>query len=134
MAGYVLDTSAIVTLLFSEEGDDVVHDVLYTGEDIYLPFIAMMEVQYKILRARPDRYDDYMAYLDSWPAAVVESDPGWGRSAAEIKVPGKVSLADAWMAALALNRDATLVHKDREFEAVEDLKTLQLPYKAGRAP
>ena len=129
MAGYVLDSSAIVTLLFSEEGDETVREVLNTGENVLLPFIAMMEVQYKILRARPDRFDDYMAYLDSWPAAVVESDPEWGRYAAEIKVPGKVSLADAWMAALALNRDAVLVHKDREFESVDELKMLSLPCK-----
>jgi predicted nucleic acid-binding protein len=133
LAGYVLDSSAIMTVLFSEEGDDTVQGVLRTGEQIYVPFIAMMEVQYKILRSRPDRYDDYMAYLESWPAEVVESTPGWCRGAAEIKVPGKVSLADAWMAALALDRDATLVHKDREFESVDDLKTLQLPYETRPA-
>lgn len=133
MAGYVLDSSAIVTVLFSEEGDETVKRVLKMGEQVYVPFIAMMEVQYKILRARPDRYDDYMAYLESWPAEVVESTPDWCRGAAEIKVPGKVSLADAWMAALALARDATLVHKDREFESVEELKTLQLPYKTRSA-
>ena len=133
MAGYVLDTSAIVTVLFSEEGDETVQRVLQTGEEICVPFIAMMEVQYKILRSRPDRYDDYMAYLESWPTDIVESNPGWARNAAEIKVPGKVSLADAWMAALALERDATLVHKDREFESVEDLKTMQLPYETRSA-
>ena len=53
---------------------------------------------------------------------VVESDPDWRSAAAGVKSRGRISIADAWVASLALMRDAKLVHKDPEFDAVEELK------------
>jgi predicted nucleic acid-binding protein len=51
-------------------------------------------------------------------------------SANKLKVKYRISVADAWIAALAKERNATLVHKDPEFEQIEDrLKILHLPYK-----
>ena len=42
----------------------------------------------------------------------------------------RISVADAWIAALAKDRNATLVHKDPEFEQVEaEVQVLKLPYK-----
>ena len=49
--------------------------------------------------------------------------------AAEIKARFRLSLADAWIAASALLLDAVLVHKDPEFERVDDLRQELLPYK-----
>ena len=46
--------------------------------------------------------------------------------AARIKGGGQLSLADAWMAALALLRDAQLVHQDPEFDNVADLRSVKL--------
>jgi predicted nucleic acid-binding protein len=66
--------------------------------------------------------------LDAWPVESVESYLSWRRAAARVKAQGKVSFAAAWVAALALLRDAELVHKDPEFDAVTGLKTLRLPY------
>ena len=38
--------------------------------------------------------------------------------------------ADAWIAALALERNAILIHKDPEFDQTEDeFEVLRLPYK-----
>ena len=49
--------------------------------------------------------------------------------AASIKATHRLSLADAWIAATALELDATLVHKDPEFEKLLELKEERLPYK-----
>jgi len=50
----------------------------------------------------------------------------------ELKAAYRLSVADAWIAALAKERGATLVHKDPEFEQVEAvLEVLKLPYKVG---
>jgi len=47
-----------------------------------------------------------------------------------LKAAYRLSFADAWIAATAIFYDATLVHKDPEFEQLEDkLKALKLPYK-----
>ena len=43
---------------------------------------------------------------------------------------GGIDGSDAWIAALAKERNATLVHKDPEFEQVEGtIQALRLPYK-----
>ena len=49
------------------------------------------------------------------------------RRAAEIKALNALSLADAWIAAAAIEHDAVLVHKDPEFKALAlDQKVLPL--------
>lgn len=53
-------------------------------------------------------------------------------SSGGLKADHRLSVADAWIAALAEERGATLVHKDPEFEQVEaTIKVLKLPYKVG---
>lgn len=51
------------------------------------------------------------------------------QKAAEVKACYPMSLADAWIAAAAILTDATLVHKDPEFENLSSLPQLRLPYK-----
>ncbi len=128
MAGYVLDTSAVMAVLFDEDGADIVRDVVYGSERVHLPFIVLMEVEYKLLQQKPDVTEDALTILDAWPVDVVESYYGWRRRSALVKAGGKLSFADAWIASLALLADAALVHKDPEFETVDGLKQLRLPY------
>lgn len=129
MAGHVLDTSAIVAYLYDEDGSDIAEAVIFDErEPVLLPFIALMEVEYRLLRELGDGASDQISMLLNWPIDVVESNPEWRSLAARIKMPGRISLADAWVAALALMNDAALVHKDPEFESVPGLKELRLPY------
>jgi len=47
-----------------------------------------------------------------------------------MKAKHRISVADAWIAALAQESSATLVHKDPEFEVMGDqIQVLKLPYK-----
>jgi predicted nucleic acid-binding protein len=92
-----------------------------------------MEVEYKLLRELPAETSEQMATLLNWPIQIVESTAIWRGAAARIKAPGKISFADAWVAALALLSDAELVHKDPEFDAVPSLKALRLPYDRDSA-
>jgi predicted nucleic acid-binding protein len=133
LAGYVFDTSAIMSVLYREDGGQQVEDLFDGDDELLMPFISVMEVQYKLLRDRPESANELMATLASWPAQTVESDPVWREGAAIVKARGKLSVADAWVASLALMQDAVLVHKDPEFDAVPDLKHLRLPYKETRA-
>jgi predicted nucleic acid-binding protein len=132
LAGYVIDTSAIMSVLFREEGGQRVEELFDQDEQILLPFVSIMEAQYKLLRDRPESANEMMAILATWPAEIIESDPVWREGAAIVKSRGRLSFADAWVASLALMRDAVLVHKDPEFDAVQDLKHLRLPYKETR--
>lgn len=49
--------------------------------------------------------------------------------AASVKATHALSVADAWIAATALELSATLVHKDPEFEQLPLLNEERLPYK-----
>lgn len=92
-----------------------------------VPFIALMEVEYVLLRrVRSEHAAAALSTLENWPVSVVESTAAWRHEAAKIKAGGGLSLADAWVAALATLSDAQLVHKDPEFEKVRGLKSMRL--------
>jgi len=66
------------------------------------------------------------------PILRAESTEALGILAAEMKATHHLSVADAWIAALARERGAILVHKDPEFEQIEaTVRVLKLPYKIG---
>ncbi len=68
--------------------------------------------------------DDLVSELDE--PTVLQAD--------RFKADYKVSLADAWIAAVARPRDAVLVHKDPELEALEGLVQMKaLPYESTPA-
>lgn len=137
MKSFVLDTSAILTVLNQEDGAETVVSLLDEAREgqimVYLPFVALMELEYLLLRtisAEETRY--LLALVKVWPAQIVESDEDWRHQAAVIKAKTPLSVADAWNAALALSRDAQLVHKDPEYEKVPHLPVLPLSYKPIR--
>lgn len=134
---YVFDTSAWLTLIEDEAGADTVQEILEkakTGEAIVLvSFMGFMEVYYITLQERGvDEARERVNLMAALPILRVESTRALGILAAELKAKNRLSVADAWMAALAEERDATLVHKDPEFEQVEAIiQVLKLPYKSA---
>ena len=135
--GQPLDTSAWLTLIEDEAGADSVEELIEkarAGEIVVLiSFMSFMEVYYITMQER-DRNEvrarvDLMATL---PGLRVDSTEALGLLAGELKAQHRLSVPDAWIAALAQERNATLVHKDPEFEQVEaTVKVLKLPYKVG---
>jgi len=135
---YVLDTSAWLTLIEDEPGADTVQRILEearTGESIVLvSFMTFMEVYYVTLQERgPEEARQRVELMVAVPALRVESNMSLGLVTAELKATHRLSVADAWIAALARDRNAILVHKDPEFEQVEDkIRVAKLPYKATK--
>ena len=135
MSRYVLDTSAVLTVLNNEEGTEIVLSLLEdarSGETaVYLPFMTLMELEYLSLRKCSQEETRRMLNLvEAWPVKIEHSTEEWLHEAARIKALGLVSMADAWICGLARLLDAELVHKDPEYDAVPALKTLQLPYRS----
>jgi predicted nucleic acid-binding protein len=134
MAVYVLDASAILAAFKGEPGHEAVRAVLEAAEletdtAVFVPFVALMEVEYQFLRSMPLRdVEHWINVALNWPIEVVESTSEWRSAAAAVKAVDRVSLADAWVASLALLREAELLHKDPEFDSVAGLKHLRLPY------
>lgn len=142
MPSYVLDTSAILCVLFQEVGADTVVELLdraggKSSEEetrVFVPFIALMEMEYWLRRRlSPRELQDTLFLVENWPAQVIESSPDWRHEAARVKAMLALSVADAWIASLAILRGSELVHKDPEFDQMKGLEALRLPYKGGMA-
>lgn len=91
MPTYILDSSAILCLLLGEDGAKQVSELLQQASrgnaiKILLPFIALMEVEYWLLRhLPPEEVTGIMLRLESWAVRVEESYPEWRHQAARVK-------------------------------------------------
>jgi len=128
---HLLDTSAILTLLEDEEGAERVEALLREGQ-VFLPFLVLLETYYITLQERSEAVADRRyALLKQLPATFLWSvDEPTLLTAARFKARHRLSLADALIAAFAVQQGAILVHKDPEFEALAELVRQEaLPYK-----
>ena len=133
---YLLDSSAILTLLEGEEGTEEVKSILMQAEEgkvkVYLPFMVMMEVIYKVWQKEgKEEAEETAAILKGLKTEDVFLNESLIWLAAEIKANYKLSVADAWIVASSISKKARLIHKDPEFEQVEaKVSLLGLPYKS----
>lgn len=126
---FLPDTSAILTMMDSEEGADLVEDILRTRE-ILLPALVLFEVYYKSIQYRGvETAELRYATLRSIRATHVSelTEPVLLKGG-EFKAQYQISLADSIIAAYAFVHNATLVHKDPEFEALTMVNQVKLPY------
>jgi predicted nucleic acid-binding protein len=134
---YVLDTSALPTLIEDEAGADQVQELLEKAERdeiiLLVSFMSFMEVYYISLQERgQEKAQERVKLLAALPMLRVESSENLGEQAGAFKAAHRLSVADAWIAALAQERNATLVHKDPEFEQVESaIKVVKLPFRTS---
>jgi predicted nucleic acid-binding protein len=132
---YVFDTSALFCYIENEDGADVIESILDQAEeggaDIFVPFVCYTEVFYITLQEKGrDIAKERLELIESLPLHRVESDKDLSLAAGEMKASKRLSFADCWVAAVAKRKDATLVHKDPEFEQLSgEIKMLGLPYK-----
>jgi len=132
---YVLDTSAWLTLIEDEAGADIVESLLDKANqgiiEIVVSFMSCMEVFYITLQERDvDKARTRLNLMGSLPITRTESTESLALIAGRLKARCRLSVADAWIAALAQERGSVLLHKDPEFDQLEDTVVLQkLPYK-----
>lgn len=133
MQRFLLDTSALLALRDDEPGADRVAQVLgLTTEGkarSFACFVTLMEVFYRVWRDEGESagrlaYQQCLALPIEW---LHETEPLLLR-AGEIKAKHQLSLADAWIAASAVESGAILLHKDPEFTAIGVTQEV-LPFK-----
>ncbi|MFQ6115990.1 MAG: type II toxin-antitoxin system VapC family toxin [bacterium] len=132
---YVLDTSAVLAFREDEEGAEQVENLLRRAEagevEIYASFMVYMEAFYRIWQVL-GKESARITYgeLKALPIQQVDCNERVLLKAGWIKAKYRLSFADAWVIATALEKKAVLVHKDPEFEQVQELvEMLVLPYK-----
>ena len=134
---YVLDTSALLAYIESEEGFNTIEDILNDAKGrrarVYLSFISFMELYYVCWQKEGEQIaKELMAMLQSLPIDRVDSNVRITLCAGKIKAKHRLSVADAFVAATAIEKEAALVHKDPELEAMSEyVEVLGLPFKNG---
>jgi predicted nucleic acid-binding protein len=131
VARYVLDTSALLVLRDDEPGAERVHRIIDAARkrraSAYVSFMTRMELLYRIAASEGEEAAAAaLRLLDVLPLHWVTCEPPILLEAARIKHKGGLSVADAWIAATAVLREAILVHKDPEFTTLADLAQEQL--------
>jgi ribonuclease VapC len=130
---WLLDTSALLTLRDDEPGAERVAELLHLAQqrraECLACFMTGMELLYRIWRDEGEAagrlaHEQCLALPIQW----VHESPELLLRSAELKASYPLSLADAWIAASALEANAILVHKDPEFDAVPVARE-PLPYK-----
>lgn len=127
---YVLDSFALLAYLEDEAGAERVHAVLAQGQvgkaDIAMCIINYGEVLYITERERGlPTAQHVIAMIDQLPITVVDADRALTFAAAHVKASGRLSYADAFAAALAEIREATLLTGDPEFHQVESFIAIE---------
>ncbi len=135
----VLDTSAFLTLTGEEPGADTVQkfitDALAGEIDLHASFVSLTEIEYITRQKEGEEIArQRLADIKALPIQWLHSDDALCEEAAKLKAAHKISFADAFVAATAQRLDATLVHKDPEFDVLKGvIKLHSLPPKAGKA-
>jgi predicted nucleic acid-binding protein len=128
---YVFDTSALLTLWNDEDGADTVENLLLSGANVCVSFMTCMEGRYRLWKnAGKAESDEFAESLDLLPLMRINITETIFEKSIAIKASHNLSVCDSWIIATAIAEEATLVHKEPEFEQVKAIVKLKaLPYK-----
>ena len=125
MPGSVLDSFALIAYLRDEPGADKVEGLLHNAaarhEPLHMTEVNYAEVQYIIIRKNGlAGWETTATSLVSLPITFHPVTRELADTAARLKASHRISLADAFAAALAKTQNAELVTGDREFRVVKN--------------
>ena len=123
MAHFVLDSYAMLAYFRNEEGREKVEQLLNEAvadkHELYMSCINAGEVYYMAYRKDgADKAALAWKALQQFPVQITEIDMAFAHKAAHIKARYKLSYADAFAAALAISKKATLITGDDEFKSL----------------
>jgi predicted nucleic acid-binding protein len=128
---FLLDTSALFALLEDEPGADRV-EIILQQEEVVITWTTLLEIFYISLRERGEAEANrrYAALRRLKATVIWELDEPTLLTAGDLKANYRISVADAIIAAYALQNEAVLVHKDPELSALDGQIRLEaLPFK-----
>jgi PIN domain nuclease of toxin-antitoxin system len=124
LANTVFDSSAVLALLFDEPAAEQVEQLLSQAVDqskeVYISVVNWTEVLYRVQQIQGEAGVKVAKQFEhETTLAVVDVNREFAELAAELKASYRLSLGDAYCAALAKQMKAVLVTGDREFEPLE---------------
>jgi len=124
---FVLDTSALMTFIEKEEGAERVREILLKNS-IIIHWLSILETVYIAQRelGEEEALTRY-ALLRKLNAKIIwDADESLLLNAAHIKSTHSLSLADSVIAAIANQQNAILLHKDPEYEPLQDVIKMEI--------
>ena len=123
MAKFVLDSYALLAFFRDESGADAVEKLLNEAaedkHELYLTSVNAGEVYYMSCRKDSvSKASQVWEAMKKFPLHFVIADMDISLAAAKIKANHKLSFADAFAAALTIQKKATLITGDNEFESL----------------
>ncbi|MGH7942765.1 MAG: PIN domain-containing protein [Limisphaerales bacterium] len=121
----VLDSFALIAYFRDEPGAPAMENLLIhaerKGAPFYMSDVNYAEVKYSVLKKDGLKaWDEAAKILESLPIKYQSTSRALADSAADFKARFKLSLADAFAAALAKEKKAELVTGDPEFGSLEN--------------
>ena len=124
MPGKVLDSFALIAYFRDEPGAEVMETMLVTAgkkdSPLHMTDVNYAEVKYSIVKKDgAEAWAEAAKILQGLPIDFHPTNRALADTAADFKARFKISLADAFAAALAKEKKADLVTGDPEFKALE---------------
>lgn len=121
---YLLDTNIIIALFAS---DTAVKDNLAKADEVFVPSLAVGELYFGARKS--ERVKENLERIDEFVANSVvlgcdiETARRYGEVKNALRTKGRpIPENDIWIAAIALQRDLTLVTRDAHLSEIENLK------------
>ena len=134
MPGKVLDSFALIAYFRDEPGAEAVENLLvFAGKKdipLHMTDVNYAEVKYSIVKKDgAAAWEEAAKILQGLPIEFHSTSRALADTAADFKARFKMSLADAFAAALAKEKKAELVTGDPEFKALE--KEIKITWLKG---
>ena len=121
---YILDSSALLAFFRDESGANTVQTILHKADKrklhIYLPVLQLGEILYVTHQYLDKKTSDSLReIIHSLPIQLLEINASHAEVAAQYKAQGGIAYPDCFVIALAREKRATILTKDREFKKFE---------------
>jgi predicted nucleic acid-binding protein len=136
---YLLDTSAWLTHLFSEEGVVEVRQIFYdTQSEVYVSALSLLEVYVRLkATGRQEQWPVVQRTYKALFTSILPVDEQVALLAVHLRqiTPVRLPTVDGLIAATAAVNGLTLVHRDAHLAAIpfENLRQVQLPARSAES-
>lgn len=133
MAHFVLDSYALLAYFRNEAGSEKVEQLLNEAvadkHELHMTCINAGEVYYMAHRKDgADKAALVWKALQQFPIHLIDIDMAFTFKAASLKAKYRLSFADAFAAALAISKKATLITGDKEFDSLVGETNFKVKY------
>jgi ribonuclease VapC len=133
MKRIVFDSYALISYFRKEPGYTTIKEILLkiaSNElDAYICSINVGEIYYMICRkVNPAAAEAALQVLKQLPIHIIDAGLALCLQAAAIKAKHSLSYADAFAAAITIDKRATLITGDKEFEALKKEANFKVKY------